>query len=172
MLGEQANVTNPVIQWRLECSPPQMLQVVERKDGLEHGHLNLLPEACALPGVQGHADAGGEDIPAMLVDDDSWVEARLTVHLAHQGGDATLALDNIIKGGGIAVGSIRPVPWSAGVDDPWIALAEHLITYTQALRRRRAHAVHEDIRRLHEPHQYLERFRALQVERDAAFVAI
>src|SRR5262249_8748607 len=106
---QQADVTNSSIQRRLECSAPKMLEIVEGENRLEHGHLHLLSQAGALSCVQGHANARGKYIPAELVNDDRWIETRLAVHLTHQGGDAALALDDVIERREVSVRPVGPV---------------------------------------------------------------
>ena len=173
VLRQQADVADARGQRRVECAAPEMLEVIEREDRLEHRHVHFLAEPGLLALVQRHADRRGEHVAAQLVDDDRRVETRaVAVDLRHQRRDAALALDHVVVGGVVAVGPVLAIARAEPVDEARIALRQRFVVDAEALCRRGPHAVHEHVGRLDEAQQRVASRPGLQVERDAALVAV
>src|ERR1700730_19077644 len=53
---QQAHIADARLQRRIERGTPQMLEIVERQDGLEPRHLKLLPLPRSLEAVHRHSE--------------------------------------------------------------------------------------------------------------------
>ncbi|MCY1442293.1 hypothetical protein D9M71_586580 [compost metagenome] len=170
MRGEHAGVTESV--GLAEDSLPEMFEQVELEHGFHHGNQHLLSLAGAFPVQQGHADRRGQDVAAELVDDDRREVSGASVTIAVDGGQSALTLDHIVEGRHVLVGTIATIAGREGVNDLRIARAYLLVADAQALRCAGAHAVHDDVGGFHQLEQRFQALFLLEVEHDAALVAV
>ena len=110
--------------------------------------------------------------PAGLVAQDGRRVARLAGELIHQARDAAQPLDDVVIGRPPAVGPVLAPAVDAGVDQPRIALAQRLRPEPEPIELLRPDVVHEHVGPIDQPQQRLARRRGLEVEHDAALVAV
>ena len=157
---------------RIEAQAVQMLDHDERHHGLEHRDFDELPAAGLLAGIQRRQDRLRRHQPAGLVAQDGRRVARLAGQPVHQARDAAQALDDVVIGRPPAVGPVLAPAVNAGIDQPRIALAERVRAEPQRLELLRPDVVDEHVGPIDQPQQHLARRRGLQVEHDAALVAV
>ena len=117
-------------------------------------------------------DARRQHVAAEFVDQNRRVVARLADHLRHQCGDAAFALQHVVERGIVATGTVLPVTRTERVNDARVGFRDSGVVDAEPAGRARTHAVHEDVGIFHQPQQGVMCFGTLQIERDAALVAV
>ena len=151
------------------------VQVLDHHVGghrLEHRHLDRLafPGARAVVERREHRGEHGER--AGLVGDDGRHVARLAGERRLERREPARRLDHVVVGRLVAVRPRRAEAVGRAVDEPGIHGANGFVLEAEPRRRLRAEIVHHHVRGLGEPEQRLPARLVLQVEDDAALVAI
>ena len=148
-----------------------MLEHVERDEGLEHRHLDALAFAAPRAVQQGREHRNRDVQPGHLVGDHGGDVTRLAVHglERREPGDR---LDHVVVGGLVPVGSRAAESPGPTVDNRRVARAHRGVVEPEPVDGLRAHVVDEGIGALDEPHHGLQAAGILEVEHDAALVAV
>ena len=156
---------------RLVGLPVEMLEHVEGDQRLEHRHLDALAFA-GLRAVQQGREHRHRDVQSgYLVGDDGIDVARLAVHRLERR-EPRDRLDHVVVGGLVSVWTRTAESPGPAVDDSRIACAHRGVVEPEPIDRPRAHVVHERVRAREEPHHGLQAAGVLQIEHDAALVAV
>ena len=148
-----------------------MLEHVEGDEGLEHRHLDALAFAGARA-MQERREHRDRDVQAgHLVRDDGADVARLAVHRL-QRGEPRHRLDHVVVRGLVSVGPGAAEPPGPTVDDRRVARAHRRVVEPEPVDRPRTHVVHERIRALEQAHHRFQAAGVLEIEHDAALVAV
>ena len=159
---------------RLEHGAGQMLDQHEGGQALEHRYLDRL----AAPGADLVHDGGqqrdGDMQPRRLVGQDRGHIGGLRGQPlpARQVGCPGHGLDDVVIGRLVGIGAVAAIAPGRAMDDLRIRPFQRLVIQTELGHRLRAHGVHEHIRRCGQPHQHVAGGGLLQVQHDAALVAV
>ena len=168
--GERARIAHRPPR-RLVGLSVEMLEHVEGDEGLEHRHFDALAFAGARA-VHERREHRDRDVqPGHLVRDDGADIARLAVDRL-QRGEPRHRLDHVVVRGLVSVGPGAAEPPGPAVDDRRVARAHRGVVEPELVDCLRAHVVHERVRALEEAHHRLQAAGVLEIEHDAALVAV
>ena len=150
-----------------------MIAEHELRHGLEHRQLDRLAFAGAVAADQrGKHDMRGIDADNAIGQRQRHVTRLLAAGLSGGRRQRADALNEIVVGGLAGIRSVVAVADQADIDQPRIDFAHVVIAELQPPHRRKPRIVHQHIGALAQPQQRRPRRRLLQVEHDAALVAI
>ena len=151
----------------------QMIAQHHLRGRLEHRHVDRLPAAGAFAREQRRADHAERVQARRAVRE---VERRVARHVGsrpHAGlGDRDGGLDQVVEGAQRRIAAALAEAEGADIDDARVHLPHRFVVEPEALHRLRPHVVDQRVGRLRELQQRLLAFRALQVQHDAALVAV
>ena len=171
MRRQHARVTQTFFRF-VQRAVPQMLDEHEVQHRFHHRHMHFLALAGALPMEQRHADHRGQHVSGQLVGCHGGEIARRPIRPGVQRRHAAEALDQIVIGRIFLRRAALAKAGGTGMDDARVAGGHGGIAKPEPVRGTDAHVVHEHIRTLDQPPQRVHRRLALQVQHDAALVAV
>ena len=171
MRGHHARIPHAFLRLA-QAGVLHVLDQDEVEHRLHHRHMDLLALAGALAVEQRHADHRGQHMTAHLVGDHGREIARRAVRAGVERGDAADALDQIVEGRALLHRAAFAEAAGAGEDDARIARGEAGVVEAEPLGRVEAHVVDHDVGRLDQPPERLSRRILLQIQHDAALVAV
>lgn len=149
-----------------------MLHQRKRRHAFEHGHFQLLAPARALALEQRGQDGVRGDQAASLVGGDGGQVARRARLAPDQVGKSGQALDDVVVSRAAIVGAAFAKAIQARIHQPRMARAQRGGVQPQRGHLGRPHAVHQHVGLVNQRQQRLARGRLLQVQHDAALVAV
>src|SRR5215475_12340083 len=127
--------------------------------------------------VEGHRNRASDDAADGLVGEYGvdvlrTVRIVLSLPLSLEGSNSAHRLNDVVKGRPSGVWARFRKSIRAAIDQSRIAFAQTLVIEAEFTHRLRPHGCYEDIRAVDQVEQYISLVFALQIERDAAFVAV
>ncbi len=156
---------------RHEVVAEQMLGEHERHQLLEHRDFDELAAAGFLARQQGDRNGVGDRQRGDLVGQDGRRVARLAAD-RHQGGDAGLALDDVVIGRLAAIGPAVAVAVQRRIDQARIARAHRLMREAELFDLLRPHRMHENVGAGDQPPQRVRGRGLLEIEHQRALAAV
>ena len=150
----------------------QVLDQIERRHGLEHGHFHLLPLPAGRARHQGRRDRAGQIDAAELVGEQHGHESRFSVHARMQARHPAHSLDHVVVGRALRVAAVLVKAQRHGIDQPRMARGQAVVVDAQPPRGRGAHVVHEDIGRGQQRVQARHVAGGLEVQHHAALASV
>ena len=165
-----------VSRWARSGDERFAVKVVAQEElghGLEHGNVDRLALARALAVKKGRCDgAHGINPRGSIAEVHREVTRHIARHPCERVAVAAQALDEIVVGGMRRIGPAAAEAEHARIDHPRVDLADVIVAQSQALHGLGTDVVGHDIRRLAEPKHRLAAPGLLQVEQEAALVAV
>ena len=150
-----------------------MLGQPERRQGLQHRHLDHLALAGAFAMIERAQHGDAEMKAGRLVGYQARHEARrLAVDPRLQRGRAAHALHQVVEGGLVAVRTLARIAQRIGIDDRGVDLLQLFVAQAQALDRRRPAVVDEEVGGFDQVLQHGAGGGLLEVEAERALVAV